>query len=341
MSEEILANAISLVKLGHTREAKGILVNLLRQDPQLGKAWGWLYMCVSTDEERIYCLREIVNFYPDSEDAKIALKKLTDRLREELGHVFTKTPFQANGQETKEKTNTRRQSVLQTISLPNPSKPSSVMGKINIEPPRASRVRQAKSASKKSKKSIADQNTDQSQEYVVNHKKPTIIFTKPEENLFASSNIQSTRLPEVDSAMYGSRLIIGGLSITLADFPKCIELGRLLPRAKCQTCDFFSEEDCPFQHDSFLLHDSFSLFSQRLKYRQEAWEKDIKRRESILRAIYIELRAHGRPLHYEVIGKIMLDRYPELDLTVLKILRYLGRHPERFEWVEEGVYKAK
>jgi hypothetical protein len=61
----------------------------------------------------------------------------------------------------------------------------------------------------------------------------------------------------------------------------------------------------------------------------------------MLEAVYTELKDHGRPLHYDMIAKIVKSRYPFLGLSPYKVLYLMERHPEKFECVGQGVYKTK
>jgi len=61
----------------------------------------------------------------------------------------------------------------------------------------------------------------------------------------------------------------------------------------------------------------------------------------VVTAIYTELKGHGRPLHYEVINKIVLDRYPYFKFNSRQIVKIMRNHPEKFEWLDRGVYCAR
>jgi len=79
------------------------------------------------------------------------------------------------------------------------------------------------------------------------------------------------------------------------------------------------------------------LFDIYKKRRQDYEEH----RNNVVNAIHTELKSHGRPLHYDVLTKIIQDRYPHLELTALNIVHFMAWHPEKFERVDEGVYKTK
>lgn len=62
---------------------------------------------------------------------------------------------------------------------------------------------------------------------------------------------------------------------------------------------------------------------------------------SISQIIHNELQAHGRPLHYTIITKIIQGRYPKIGITDRDIQRHLRQHSELFERVSPGVFKAR
>jgi len=57
--------------------------------------------------------------------------------------------------------------------------------------------------------------------------------------------------------------------------------------------------------------------------------------------LYLELKAHGRPLHHTVLLQIMIDRHPSLRPTESRILKALSSAPGVFERVSDGVYQVK
>ena len=129
----------------------------------------------------------------------------------------------------------------------------------------------------------------------------------------------------------------GSWLLTPYDHPDCIEEGHLLKRSNCDLCEFFGYADCPIRHDPEILYDVLAFYAQQARY----WVVSEERREVMLEAVYTELKDHGRPLHYETIARIVRGRYPTLGLTPLKILYMMQRNPEKFECVDNGVYKTK
>ncbi len=110
------------------------------------------------------------------------------------------------------------------------------------------------------------------------------------------------------SGMYGSRLYIGGIPITPNDFPECIQTGFALHKSRCYICEFFAEVDCPLRNDPTILLETKELFAQRKRYMLVYYERQqaiLENRQALVEAIYDELKSHGRPLHYEILTKMV------------------------------------
>jgi hypothetical protein len=131
--------------------------------------------------------------------------------------------------------------------------------------------------------------------------------------------------------------ILKDMAISPYNYPKCIERASIPPKSQCNICEFANSTECQILHNPSILDDISPWFAQSKRYRQE----NLERRDAVLDAIYSELKDHGRPLHYEVLAQIMQDRYPHLHLNAKKIVHFLGWHPDKFEWVDKGVYRAK
>jgi hypothetical protein len=55
--------------------------------------------------------------------------------------------------------------------------------------------------------------------------------------------------------------------------------------------------------------------------------------------IFNELSSHGRPLHYTIVTKIIKDRH--FEITDRAVYQILYRHPELFDRIDIGVYRAR
>jgi len=310
MPDEELEKAIALIKAGNIDQGGKILVSLLKQNQQIERAWAWLYVYVKTDDQRIYCLKKVLELNPNHEKAKTALARLTKQ------QTFQLEPS-PSAQENK-------------LIAPKDTAEPTAKQKRRRKPKPKPEIQESEPTVEKSTKSA--------EPHVFKIENYKVVFTKPGENLFAKDKRTPNDFPEIDSGMYyGTKLVIGGVSITSFDYPNCVEEGRTLHKSQCYFCEFFSVSDCPIRRDPTILRDVIALYSQNRSY----WQEYQERRDEIIDAIYSELKAHGRPLHYEILTKIVCDRYPKLKLNSRKIVHIMGWHTGKFECIGEGVYKAK
>ena len=76
MNEEILQQAIQLYKQGDKKQAAGLLVKIIKQEPKNADAWYSLSLCVEEKEQKIYCLRKAVEANPTHQKSLQDLDKL-------------------------------------------------------------------------------------------------------------------------------------------------------------------------------------------------------------------------------------------------------------------------
>ncbi len=69
MSNDLLAQGIAAVKAGNEQEARRLLGEAIRQNPNNENVWGWLYNVSNNDQERMDCLKQIVRINPKNEKA--------------------------------------------------------------------------------------------------------------------------------------------------------------------------------------------------------------------------------------------------------------------------------
>ncbi len=126
---------------------------------------------------------------------------------------------------------------------------------------------------------------------------------------------------------------IDGIHISPDDCPDCLKYEGF----DCDLCTFLIPGTCKLLHDPIFMQDVGLLFDI---YRERR-EKQLQRQEAILCVIQTELQAHGRPLHYTVLARMIADRYPTLPVTELGVLRIMALHPNIFEKITEGVYQCR
>jgi hypothetical protein len=125
---------------------------------------------------------------------------------------------------------------------------------------------------------------------------------------------------------------IDGVHITADICPDCLREDDF----DCETCEFFAPETCSILRDPALMEDVSRFFDITRKRRAEPQI----RQERLIIVIRSELKAYGRPLHYTVLARMVVTRYPRLEVSETGVLRILARHPEQFECVDVGVYGA-
>lgn len=133
--------------------------------------------------------------------------------------------------------------------------------------------------------------------------------------------------------IYGGRLYVDGIHISVWDCPDCLKRGT----GRCGVCSFFEPASCRLRYDPELRCDLKAILDE---YRERLRARRARQRRFV-NALRAELRVHGRPLHYTVLAQIMADRHPGLRPTESKVLRVLVCFPEVFEKVDEGVYQVK
>jgi hypothetical protein len=131
---------------------------------------------------------------------------------------------------------------------------------------------------------------------------------------------------------YGGTYYIHGKRISLSNHPECLDAKTL-----CLYCDFFDPTSCPLLMDEILRQDLTTL----LGIDRENREAQLERQRTLVGAIRHELEAHGRPLHYEVLARMVAERHPKLRVTESSVLRIMSQHTGEFECVGTGVYKCK
>lgn len=71
-----LKQAAELIKSGKTKPARGLLINILREDPDNAQAWYMLSFTVPNRDKQIYALQQVIRLVPDHQKAINRLSKL-------------------------------------------------------------------------------------------------------------------------------------------------------------------------------------------------------------------------------------------------------------------------
>jgi hypothetical protein len=67
---------VALIKSGQRDEARQRLLAILKNEPDNEIAWQWMYSVCRNDEERIGCLKRILQINPSNSSARLQLEKL-------------------------------------------------------------------------------------------------------------------------------------------------------------------------------------------------------------------------------------------------------------------------
>lgn len=73
-----LQHGIDTLKAGDRSNARRLLLEAVRQDPDNARAWGWLYNASDTDADHIACLKNMLRIDPKNEKARNLLRELSD-----------------------------------------------------------------------------------------------------------------------------------------------------------------------------------------------------------------------------------------------------------------------
>jgi hypothetical protein len=81
MNSDKLSQAVKLIKLGKKKDALPLLIEIIRDNPDDANAWSWLYACVDTNEQKKYCLEQVLRINPNNQKIRDALDKLNNQIK--------------------------------------------------------------------------------------------------------------------------------------------------------------------------------------------------------------------------------------------------------------------
>ena len=76
--DELLNQSIAAYKEGDNEHSSEILANIIRKDPNNERAWIWLSGIVTTDAERLFCMKKILAINSTNEVALYGLTLLPE-----------------------------------------------------------------------------------------------------------------------------------------------------------------------------------------------------------------------------------------------------------------------
>ena len=78
--DQILSRSITAYKADDMTTASKLLAQVIKQDPNNERAWLWLSGIVSSDAERLFCIKRLLAINPENEIAKHGLTLLPSNL---------------------------------------------------------------------------------------------------------------------------------------------------------------------------------------------------------------------------------------------------------------------
>ena len=75
-ADEALYEGIAAVKSGDRAKARGLLSRVINERPNDVTAWLWMSGAVEIDEQRVHCIRRVLQIEPDNERALVASAQL-------------------------------------------------------------------------------------------------------------------------------------------------------------------------------------------------------------------------------------------------------------------------
>jgi hypothetical protein len=91
-----LQQAITLIKSGDKQNGQLLLAKILKAEPRNETAWLWMSSVVANDEQRCYCLKQVLTINPSNRLAKKGLAQL-----EQKGHIIPTKSCKPKSQLTK------------------------------------------------------------------------------------------------------------------------------------------------------------------------------------------------------------------------------------------------
>src|SRR5512146_826638 len=75
-AKHLLQQGIAAARAGQQAQARHLLQEAVKRDPRSEPAWLWLSSVAKDDQERIFCLKQLLAINPNNENAIKGLKQL-------------------------------------------------------------------------------------------------------------------------------------------------------------------------------------------------------------------------------------------------------------------------
>ncbi len=123
-----------------------------------------------------------------------------------------------------------------------------------------------------------------------------------------------------------------GVLFSPTHYPECLNQKTF----SCATCNFFTSKNCPLKKDKSnfnLTRKGFKLYTL-IVFAPRGGYVDI------FDVAHKELKLHGKPLHYQMLTRILSCGYPTQKITDRKLIKVLRANPIFFTDMGEGVYQV-
>lgn len=340
--------ASKLLRSGHPEKALPILARLLNENPQNELAWLMLANCVDDIDKELDCYNRVLIINPNNTIAKNYIE-LIEQAKRASSNSTTSHKIQDTSGPKRVKGATRevKQPLKGRTQKPPAQKKENTLNR-KIKETKSGKqkteiIKPAKnpSQSKRSRKLLVttEDQKEKKKKEIKNDGPPksTLKIIKLEKKQTSIEKDKIDPLSRMFTGMHGKHLTVDGVTISNSDAPICMQYGSEFDEIDCEYCDFFTPDNCLLRLDEYLL-DDINRFNEMKVERQQRY---LKRSKAISRIIHNELKAHGRPLHYKIISKIVNDRHPKIRVTDNGVYRFMIWHPNLFEPLGDGVYRAK
>lgn len=368
MISKLFQQASDLFYQGQYAYAEAILLDVIKRDPVNERALMLLSICTQSIDKQIKFLKKVIEINPNNAAARASLreveakkkriKRKVDKLEKERK---TGNSGQASSQEfstpsgdapSDSEENGREKN--ETTNAYGPTRKKAPRRKQNIESDESGTDEEIKLEGQvdvdESPIDAADAKEENSAKHPSNKKQkpnrkppqltipePEHVKRLPEDDFFHGFREGIEPISRMETGMYGKNMVVSGISFPLFDGPPCLRIDNPQIDTECDICEFYAPQNCLLRLDTFLLED----INRFTGFRVDRTDTFARKRRIIVKTLYRELKTHGRPLHCTVIAKIMMERHPKFRLRKRNIYRYLSWHPELFEKVDDGVYRAR
>lgn len=325
-----------IIESNDKQKALPILAKILKSDPHNEKAWIYLFFCIEDKKRKFECLNRALEINPKNENVKNLLEQIDsgfDKLispDQLLLEVLSKKP--ERDQKKENCTRMKENNQVQKTALPD-------LAVENVK--KLVEEQKARDSKKKDKTENKPITANKDEPVKKTNKEKKVKGNRKNQKLesdffhgFREGINQSSRL---ETGVFGRRTIVDGLRISPYGGPPCLKGSNDFSEEECDSCEYFSPRNCLLRFDEDLFDD----LNRIAEIRAERLANQIRRSQIVSTIIHQELKTHGRPLHYSMISKIIIGRYPKLHLTEKSIRKFMEWHPELFERIEEGIYRAK